>query len=164
MASSSDNKLVVNNSSKSEEFINDVFAEKLTSIEFNGSTKEKQTIEPCASSTNYFATENRPIYIENNYGVIHITAFSCSKGNMDSTEASDITNVKIINNNGTIMICDNCQLNIDIPNNTIEKFETNMQDGEMIPPVQSALDNDNRNGMLEISSCAGNLTSRRGRV
>jgi hypothetical protein len=62
------------------------------------------------------------------------------------------------------MICDNCQLNIDIPNNTIEKFETNMQDGEMIPPVQSALDNDNRNGMLEISSCAGNLTSRRGRV
>ena len=163
MASSSENE-VVNNSSKSEEFIIGVFAEKLASIEFNGLSKEKQTIEPCASSTNYFATENRPIYIENNYGVIHITACSCSKGNMDSTEASGITNVKIINNNGTIMICDNCQLNIDIPNNTIEKFETNMQDGEMIPPVQSALDNDNRNGMLEISSCAGNLTSRRGRV
>ena len=164
MALSSENK-IVNKSSKCEEFINGVFAEKLASIEFDGSTKEKQTIDwPCASSTNYFATENRPIYIENNYGVIHITACSCSKGNMDSTEASGITNVKIINNNGTIMICDNCQLNIDIPNNTIEKFETNMQDGEMIPPVQSALDNDNRNGMLEISSCAGNLTSRRGRV
>lgn len=43
MALSSENK-VVNKSSKCEEFINGVFAEKLASIEFDGSTKEKQTI------------------------------------------------------------------------------------------------------------------------
>jgi hypothetical protein len=44
MALSSENK-IVNKSSKCEEFINGVFAEKLASIEFDGSTKEKQTID-----------------------------------------------------------------------------------------------------------------------
>ncbi len=93
--------------------------EKATSVEIDGSTEAKETVAPCATSRecealkNHIAAERRPIYIENNYGLINITP--CSKCSSDSTEASDVAvvmskpssvNVNITNNNGIIIICE----------------------------------------------------------
>ena len=140
-------------------FLEDTFPQQAKDESPEDGQISSSTIQPAiqareAAINSYIATEHRPINIEKNAHIIHITA--CSKcSNSGASETSDITdvsnqlwnvNIKIGSNFGIVIISPTGQVyNVDVQsNNTVEEVKLKLQDKEGIPFYRQLLDFENK--------------------
>ena len=121
------------------------------------------TTEDEATFKAHNATSHQPIQIHNNTSIMIITAcdkrFEASDVAALSEEPANMLNVKITNNFGSTVVCDNSQVNIDTkPNDTIEIV--NIQVEKAASPDQQRLIFNGKHLDDGLSNTKSSLTNR----